>query len=384
MRTEVNHLLDYPILFPASPSALLQLSVIVPVRNEAHHLIQTLDALRNQQDATGAPLNTAIYEVLLLANNCTDQSYTVAKRYQQNYPNFPLHIAQIELPAAKATIGTVRRLLMDEAHRRLTGISHSCGIIASTDGDTVVDSRWIYYIMLEIANGNDAVGGRILTHPDSGTVRLYHLRNVMYRTLVAKIEALLDPCSHDPWPRHFQHFGASIAVTCRMYEQAGRLPEKPFLEDEAFYKALLRMDARVRQSPAVKVFTSTRMDGRVAVGFSEQLRYWADLNQAGKQQIVEPGDAIITKFQNRQKLRVWWQIKEQSPDINELVPIAQALRLEANWLSDEISRSCFFGQLWERIEEKMAQGDWAKHWPLVPITTAIQHLRHFCKLYSPY
>ncbi|QIP15922.1 glycosyltransferase family 2 protein [Spirosoma aureum] len=384
MRTEVNHLLDYPILFPAPPSPLLQLSVIVPVRNEAHHLTQTLDALRNQQDAMGTPLNPAIYEVLLLANNCTDQSYTVANRYQQKYPHFPLHIAQIELPAARATIGTVRRLLMDEAHRRLTSISHSFGIIASTDGDTVVDSRWIYYIMIEIANGNDAVGGRILTHPDPGKVRLYHLRDVMYRTLVAKTEALLDPSPHDPWPRHFQHFGASIAVTCRMYEQAGRLPEKPFLEDEAFYKALLRRDARVRQSPAVKVFTSTRMDGRVAVGFSEQLRYWADLNQAGKQQIVEPVDAIITKFQNRQKLRVCWQNRQQSLCMNALAQIALDLRLDVNWLHDEIRGNSFFGQLWERIEEKMAQGDWAKHWPLVPITTAIQHLRHFCKSYTSY
>lgn len=252
-------------LFTSSPpSAQLRVSVIVPVRNEAHHLTHTLDALRNQHNADGQPLNPATYEVLLLINNCTDRSYEVAAQYQQRYPYFSLHLAQIQLPPAKANIGTVRRLLMDEAHRRLTSIDRTDGIIASTDGDTEVDHQWIHYIMHEIANGSDAVGGRILTRPDRSQVRLFHLRDVMYRTLIAKAESLLDPRPHDPWPRHFQHFGASMAVTCRMYEQAGRLPQKPFLEDAAFYRALLRTDAKVRQSPRVKVFTSTRQQGRVS------------------------------------------------------------------------------------------------------------------------
>ncbi|GAB3893238.1 glycosyltransferase family 2 protein [Spirosoma agri] len=383
MQTEIDdapeHLIVSPFLFPELSSPLLQLTVIVPVRNEAHHLTQTLDALRNQLDCTGKLLSSTLYEVLLLANNCTDQSYKVASQYQRNYPDFPLHIAQIQLPPNKANIGTVRRLLMDEAHRRLTSTGNAGGIIASTDGDTIVDKHWVYYIMLEIANGNDAVGGRILTHPESSKVRLYHLRNVMYRTLIAKAEAMIDPCPNDPWPRHFQHFGASIAVTCQMYEQAGRLPEKPFLEDEAFYKALLRTDARVRQSPHVKVFTSTRTNGRVAVGFSEQLRYWAALDQSGNEQLVEPVEAILSKFRNRQKLRLWWQAQGQLSRPDDIVQIAQDLLVDANWLMTEIEKSRFFGQLWEKVEEAIARGPWAEQWTPVPITAAIQDLRTFVR-----
>ena len=365
-------------LFTANlPSQTLKVSVIVPVRNEAHHLIDTLDALRNQSDADGMALDPAIFEVLLLANNCTDHSYKVARQYQQRYPAFALHIEQIQLPVAKANIGTVRRLLMDAAHYRLTSTATGCGIIASTDGDTVVDTQWLYYIMLEMAKGNDAVGGRILTRPDRSQVRLFHLRDVMYRTLVAKAEAILDPNPHDPWPRHFQHFGASIAVTCQMYEQAGRLPEKPFLEDEAFYRALLRTDAKIRQSPQVKVFTSTRQQGRVAVGFSEQLRYWSKLNQLSKCQLAEPAEAVILRLRNRQALRVCWQMRDQAGRADVLTEIAQALMIDANWLWQEVQKSQYFGQLWEKVEQKLATGRWTGQWQPVSIITAIQALREY-------
>lgn len=358
------------------PHPHLQVSVIVPVRNEAHHVVNTLEALRNQQNSSGSPLNPALYEVLLLANNCTDRSYDIARSYQQQHPDFSLHIARIHLPPAKANIGTVRRLLMDEAHRRLNGSNCPNGIIASTDGDTIVDIQWVYQIMREIANGNDAVGGRILTQPDQSRVRLYHLRDVMYRTLVAKAEALLDPCINDPWPRHFQHFGASIAVTCQMYERAGRLPEKPFLEDEAFYKALVRTDAKIRKSPHVKVVTSSRMQGRVAVGFSEQLSCWSRMEQANQCQVAEPADAVITRLRNRQRLRHYWQTRGQSISLYPLQAVASELFVDSVWLINKAQKSRFFGELWEKVEEKMAMGKWATQWQPVPITAAIQDLRN--------
>lgn len=369
---------ESPLFDINPPSPTLSLSVVVPVRNEAHHLVQTLDALRNQCHPDGRSLNPATYEVLVLANNCTDQSYAVAVQYQQRYPAFSLHIAQIQLPAHKANIGTVRRLLMDAAYHRLTSTNTGGSIIASTDGDTVVDRYWLHYIMLEIANGNDAVGGRILTHPDGSEMRLYHLRDVLYKTLIARAEAVLDPRPHDPWPRHFQHFGASIAVTCQMYRQAGGLPEKPFLEDEAFYRALLRTDAKVRQSPHVKVFTSTRTQGRVAVGFSEQLRYWANLSQSKQCQVAEPAEAVVIRLRNRHKLRQCWQ--QQQPTGTTLrTAIAAELMIDPDWLARELQSSSFFGQLWEKVEEKMASGPWTTYWQPVPITTGIQKLRTFLK-----
>lgn len=365
-------------LFDTPISAQLRISVIVPVRNEAHHLTQTLDALRQQQRPNGEPVPSFSYEVLLLANNCTDRSYDVALRYSQRYPHFPLRIAQIQLPPSQANIGTVRRLLMNEACRRLMSVGDAGGIIASTDGDTVVDKHWLHYIGTEITQGCDAVGGRILTHPNDNPVRLFHLRDVMYRSLIARAEALIDPCVHDPWPRHFQHFGASIAVTCAAYQRAGGLPAKPFLEDEAFYRALLRVDAKVRQSPHVRVYTSARMKGRVAVGFSEQLRYWSNMNRSQQCQLVESAEAIVTRLSARQALRSYWHRRgERSASVDELNHIAKTLLISPQWLSNEVDAHAYFGQLWEKIEKKIATGRWAKLWGPVPITDAIRDLRTY-------
>lgn len=358
------------------PSASLQLSVIVPVRNEAHHLARTLESLRLQQDGEGKPLNPDTYEVLVLVNNCTDASLAVAKSYQKRNPDFALHIAYVDLPKPQANIGIVRRLLMDEAHRRLCSVGNSSGIIASTDGDTVVDSQWLWSIQREIASGADAVGGRILTHPDRNPIRRFHLRDVTYRTLVARLEAILDPCPHDPWPRHFQHFGANMAVTCSAYEKAGRLPEVPYLEDEAFYKALLRVDARIRKSPNVKVVTSARMQGRVDVGFSEQLRCWSTMHKNGECQIAEPAGAWAVKFKARHELRLLWAKRQEAIPLQTLAHIANDLSIGADWLRRAMLHCHYFGELWQIVEQRMMKEQfWAERWPLMPINEAIADLR---------
>jgi hypothetical protein len=270
---------------------------------------------------------------------------------------------------------------MDEAYRRLMTTGNARGIIASTDGDTIVDPQWIYYTMQEMARGNDAVGGRILTRPDGNPVRRNHLRDVTYRTLVAQVEALLDPNEHDPWPRHFQHFGASLAVTCSMYQKAGRLPNVPHLEDEAFYRALLRTDAKVRKSPRVKVLTSTRLQGRVAVGFSEQLRYWVSQNQLNNAQLAEPAEAVLIRLRNRQRLRQCWQSRHLA-HTDTLRQVATELGIDFAWLAYELNEDAYFGQFWEKADGAMMAGHWPKKWPPVSITAAIQGLRAFLRTHQ--
>ncbi|QJD80019.1 glycosyltransferase [Spirosoma rhododendri] len=368
-----------PTLFSACPPPHphLQVSVIVPARNEAHHLTETLDALRGQYRSDGNPLSTTQYEVLLLLNNCTDASEQVARQYQQTYPAFPLYVEAIQLPVSMANVGTARRLLMNEACRRLQRVNPMQGIIASTDGDTVVDSQWLYQILNAIREGNEAVGGRILTRPDGGSVRLNHLRDVTYRMLIAQVEAQLDPQPNDPWPRHFQHFGANMAVTCTAYLRAGGLPNVPHLEDEAFYRALLRTDARIRKSPAVRVFTSTRLNGQATIGFAEQLRYWQQQNQQQQHQLAEPADGIVHRLRCRQQLRAIWQQRQQSNAPTLALPlslVASSLSLSVDSIGQLLAHCRYFGEFWEQIEQRISS-NWATRYPPVAITRAIADLR---------
>ena len=359
------------------PDSQLRISVIIPARNEVDHLVHTFDALRNQCRANGALISGREYEVLLLLNNCTDDSVSVAYSYQLQHPNFPLRIATIQLPPDKANVGTARRLLMDAAYQRLLRVGRPHGIIASTDADTIVDCHWIDQIRAEIAGGCEVVGGRILTRPDGNPVRVNHLRDVTYRMLIARIEAYLDPLFFDPWPRHFQHFGASLALTCMAYKRVGGLPNVPCLEDEALYNALLRTDTRIRKSPHVRVTTSTRMQGRVEVGFSEQLRYWEAMNQAHKCQLVEAAGAIIQRLQNRHQLRLIWQNRRTKPTGADLQTIAAKLMIDVTWLRHRLYQTDYFGQLWQEVEAQMRTGLWSAYWKPIPITLAIKELRLF-------
>jgi len=368
----------------AGLSGHLKLSVILPVRNERENIWNTLEALRHQQDGLGSPLSFAYYEVLFLANNCTDDSAEIGRAYQQLYPEFQLHIEEIMLDNDVAHIGTVRRLLMDAAYNRFAVLNKHDGIIASTDSDSEVDKNWIHNTIQEINKGNDVVGGRILTRPERTVSRAYYLRDVTYKHLVSKAEALLDPIDNDPWPRHYQCFGASFAVTCSIYDLSGRLPVVPFLEDMAFHKALTRIDAKIRLSPLVKVMTSTRIQGRVGFGLSIQLKQWGEMNEAHDPILVEQADTLFQKFSARRRLRTVWnerqnQLRHKNAHIRR---ISEMLMLEEHWLEDQINGSLYFGMLWEKIEDELGKGCWMDNWPKIDVVKVIPDLRYKIQEYQ--
>lgn len=364
-------------LFKLLPVRTTKAIIIVPVKNEAANLYDMLDALRMQVDTRGNRINSNAYEVLLLVNNCTDNSYALAYTYQLRHPEFNLHIAEIVLEKERAHIGTVRRLLMDEAYHRFQLLGNPDGIIISTDGDSRVDSCWLHYIFAEFDSGCDVVGGRIISDISKSPSRKYHLKDVGYRYLVSHLESYIDPCSFDPWPRHFQCFGPSTAVKCSIYEKAGRLPVLPFLEDENFRKALVRIDARIRRSPNVKVYTSSRETGQVDFGFSIQLNEWTKMNLEGKKMFVESANSLIIKFNAKKALRELFSNYLVNKHLNktQLKLVAGSLFLEEEWLALKITSATYFGALWEETELALSVQKWEERHPGVHIDTAIGHLR---------
>ena len=349
----------------------LRLSVIIPLRNEAESIHRTLLALYNQCDPNGMPISRNCYEVLLLINNCIDDTLTVCESFQLKHPDFNLFIECINFPAEQAHVGTARRVLMDAACRRLLEVRGEDGIIISTDGDSEVDSLWIYHTLAEIESGADVVGGRILSFQVPQNAKLHHLRNVTYRYLKTRLEAEIDPCLVNPWPRHFQCYGPSLAVTCKMYDMAGRIPAIPFLEDEEFRKALKRVDAKIRNSPKVKVQTSSRLEGRVAFGFSVQLQRWGEMSKGDEEQ-VESLTTLIYKYQLKHRLRtLWQQTPRELPDrvLAQLGQLEQTLR--ALW-----NEHIYFESFWERLEGLLDEsGD--ELISCQPISVAISSLRNY-------
>ncbi|WP_375436824.1 glycosyltransferase [uncultured Hymenobacter sp.] len=349
------------VLWPTTPpNARLRFSVIVPAKNEAENLPATLAALATQTDQHGQQLDFASYEILVLANNCRDETANVVRAFAQQHPMLALYVAEVQLPLSEAHVGQARRLLMDEACRRLECTAGATGIIASTDADTRVAPTWLAATQTEVKAGADAVGGRIFpehTARKSCLVRRTHLRDATYRLLCAHLEALIDPDPADLWPRHHQHYGASLAITVAAYRQVGGLPVVPFLEDEALCQALRRYDLNLRHSPAVQVVTSARYAGRVAVGLSWQLREWAKMMRKQQEPLVESGAALVADWTVRRKLRQLWHQTRQQPRQQALpscIRLAALLSVPAGPLTQQITSASTFGVLWEWVQTHRA------------------------------
>ena len=259
------------------------------------------------------------------------------------------------MPPEQSNVGYVRRWLINEAFLRLCRNKFGGGIIATTDGDTVVAPNWIAATIAEFEKGADAVGGRILINftdlrKMNAKTRAFHLRDTGYRLMLAEFEAHLDFVEHDAMPRHHQHFNGSFAVTTDAFEKAGGVPEVSFLEDVAFYHALLRTDARVRHSPFVRVRTSARPDGRTEIGLSSQINEWTIMGENGDDFLVECARTVKRRFQTRKYLRDLQQnISDSgsvSPDKIDL--LADKLLISGDFLECELNKNQTFGSLYEK------------------------------------
>jgi hypothetical protein len=370
-------------LVTVPPHPRCELCAVVPVRDERDTLEAALGALARQVDGNGAPLDPERYEVVVLANNCRDDSAAIARDFARRNARLALHVVECTLPESRAHVGYARRLLMDEACRRLLVNGRPRGVIASTDGDTRVDPRWIAGTLAAVAGGADAVGGRIVADTRDLArldrhARDFHLRDVGYRYLAAEYAAYLDPDPHDPWPRHFQHFGPSIAITAASYRRVGGLPIQPWLEDVALYQALRRADMHLRHDPAVRVTTSTRLAGRTGFGFAVQLDRWSRMGACGEPLLVEPPAAIAAWAWALRALRDLWRRSRAGvqPDERTLTRPACELGLPRDWLGEQVQCCGTFGLLIERVEVcRDGQGIWSARWPKLEIQQAIAELR---------
>ena len=366
---------------PLSPECFI--SIVIPVRNEAAALSGTLEGFTKQLRGKNSPIDFNEFEIIFLVNNSDDDSAEIIRRWQTENPQLRVHIIEKNFPPEQSNIGHIRRELMNEAFLRLTENKFGGGIIATTDGDTIVANDWLATTVTEIRNGADAVGGRILIHPSElknmdAKCRNFHLRDTGYRLMAAEIEACLDNLAHDSVPRHHQHFNGSFAVTTEAFAKAGGVPEVRFLEDVAFYHSLLRVDAKFRHSPRVRVYTSARSEGRTESGLSTQMNEWTVMGRNGDEYFVESAQSIERRLQMRKNLRRLWRNRNENKlfQIDEIKKLAADFFVSEEFIRIELSSPQTFGSLHEKIlHEQNRIGEWAKENPLVGIGKAIYDLR---------
>ena len=372
-----------------------RLIVTIPAKDEADFIEHTLTAVTNQTTPAGIPIDPTSYEVIILANNCSDNTAgvvrsfacqpTLHQRQQRTPPALSreprptIHVAERTLPPPIACVGTARRLMMDTALDRFIEAGNPHGMICTTDADTLVHREWVYWTLQSAAEGARAVGGRILV-PDAdrsaaGPYRKDHLLDVTYRSLQYCLESMMDPDPADPWPRHFQHFGPSTAVRVDAYLACGGIPPLKCLEDVGLVNALERVDIPVTHNRNVKVYTSSRISHRVdGRGFSEQLNEWADLRQGGGTQFVPGLENCRWLFKFKVALRRAFHRGTPAKGDWTLLRLAAELRISYAELREFIDKASSFGSLYQDVRERLlASASFSDE----PIELAVQQLRRF-------
>ncbi|QRE73562.1 glycosyltransferase [Methylobacterium aquaticum] len=295
---------------PDSGSPPVPLCVVaVPVRNEVDRIGACLHALAAQVGIGADELG-----IVLFLNNCTDGT---AEAVAALLPGLPVQVRVIARDFAGAQAGWARREAMEaaaawiqEAAPRAAWLQEAPrdGVILTTDADSRVPPDWVARNLAALAEGADAVAGRIALDA-AEAARLpdaLHARGRLegaYEALLIALESAIDPVAHDPWPRHATRSGASLAVRLSAYRAAGGMPALPLGEDRAFVASLLRADARVRHTPDIVVVTSGRLDGRAPGGAADTMRARCAVPEAPCDPRLESLGRALVRFAWGRRLR---------------------------------------------------------------------------------
>jgi len=310
--------------------------VAIPVHNEAEHIEACLNALAHQ-------VPTFDFDVVALLNNCTDETSSIVGEAASRMP-FRLHIFEYWLHHLESSAGAARQL----AVRHAEILAGEDGIIFTTDADARVATNWIAANLASIAGGADAVAGMAEIDPDDAAaipiqLHLDEEKSEDFAMLLDEIDWLLDPDPSDPWPRHTQHSGASIAVRASWVARAGGIPAVPIGEDRRFFTSLRELDARIRHSREVVVTVSGRTVGRAKGGMADTIARRMGEPDQWLDDCLEPAANHARRAELRARVREIWSGEVSAK------PLARLLRLPFATVQS-VLREETFGRAWSRLE----------------------------------
>lgn len=226
--------------------------VVVPARDEAARIAACLSAL----DGQGA-------DVLVVANNCTDETAQIAA----------LHgAAVVDCHIAEGGVGAARRLGAAEGMRMIADGGAGLRAVLTSDADCLVAPDWLDANLRHLGAGAAAVCGWVLPIPEEHAALpplLLHRAALEDRFLDLKAaleRRLTGRAGHERTP------GASLAFRPDAYAAAGGFDPVPAHEDRAIILRLKALGLPVVHARDVTVQASCRLRGRAPGGMAAALR----------------------------------------------------------------------------------------------------------------
>jgi hypothetical protein len=257
-RTFDRLIVDEPMVKP-------ELAICIPSYAEPD-LIQTLESL------VACPYPGIPMEVLILFNEdermdeaqkeVHHQCYLSCKEWihQREHLKFKFHpIWLAKMPDVKWGVGWARKMLMDEAARRMA----ADGIIVNLDADCTVAENYLGTIWDEFAKDSSMEAASIYTEH-----QLDHLHQPEKDAIIAYELHLRYLVHAKRWAGHpfaYQTFGSAMAVRRKAYLEQGGMNTRQAGEDFYFLQKFIEIGT-LREIGGTAVYPSARKSLRVPFG----------------------------------------------------------------------------------------------------------------------
>ncbi|MFD8494326.1 glycosyltransferase [Amycolatopsis sp. NPDC059657] len=142
-------------LLPAPMGERTRMSVVIPVFNEAANLPSALASLYDQRDSGGMPLDHALYEIVLVDNNSTDDTTEVVRAFTAAHPDLAVHL----IPEPEQGPACARKTGMDFAALRSRGREDGARFyLVGADADCRVAPDWLGELFAAMESSKAAIG----------------------------------------------------------------------------------------------------------------------------------------------------------------------------------------------------------------------------------
>jgi len=298
------------------PHKDLGIVVCIPAFNESQ-LTHSLDSLLQAQKPSVAVeiiVNINYPEKISSSVKLFNQkAYEILQSFSQKNSSERFQIIPIltaNIPQKLAGVGYARKLLMDEAFRRLLKVKNENGLILGFDADSTCESN--YFIEIEKTFKQDSLlsGSSIFfEHEIEGenysqevykAITLYELHLRYYINALRIIKT----------PYAYQTVGSSFAVRANTYASVGGMAPKKAGEDFYFLQKIMN-NHNFRNINTTKVYPSPRVSTRVGFGTGPSVKeiaktgYKNSFNFASFLAIKEIFDYIPHIFSSSATIENW-------------------------------------------------------------------------------